>query len=119
AIRQNGAIGNAEHEAAIDDALQMNVVLDFLYGGSDHGGEFDLADAKCAPLALPADPAEEKAEQLPGAIKSEAARHDGVAFKMAREEPETGMNVELGLDQPFVEIAALVGNMRDPVDHQH
>ena len=38
---------------------------------------------------------------------------------MAGEEPEVGGYVELGLDGPLAELAAVFRDFGDPVEHQH
>src|SRR3546814_13448863 len=41
------------------------------------------------------------------------------SFEMAGEEPQVGIDVEFGADQALSERAALAGDLRDAVEHQH
>src|SRR3989338_1463859 len=91
AIRLDDTVGHAEHQLAVDDALQVDDIFELFHGGRHHGGELHFADAERAALALSADPAEEETEQLPHAVEPEAARHHRIAFEVAAEKPEVGL----------------------------
>ena len=55
-------------------------------------------DAERAAAARRAEPAEMEADHLPQRVEAEAAGHHRVALEVAGEEPEVGLDVQLGLD---------------------
>ena len=85
----------------------------------DLPGKFHVANTECTPPARVAFPAEEKAQQLPGGIQAEAARHDRIAFEVAVEKPEIRGDIQFGNDFPFAILAAFVADMSNAIDHQH
>src|SRR5690606_11185950 len=119
AIDADAAIGNSQGQRAVDGALDVQVVSDFLRGGQHLAEEFHFAGAQGAATAAVTLPAEEEADQLPHGIQAKAAGHDRVAFEMAAEEPQIRMNIELGDDLALAVLAADIGDMGNPVDHQH
>src|SRR5690606_1197202 len=119
AIDADSTIGDGEDQRAIDGALDVQVVGNFLGGRQYLAEEFHFARAQRTASPGVALPAEEKSDQLPHGIQAQAAWHDRVAFKMATEEPQVWMNIELGNDFTLAVLAAVLGNVSDPVDHQH
>ena len=71
------------------------------------------------PRPCHAAPAEVEAGELPERVEPEAARHHRVAEEVALEEPEVGLDVELGDDVALAGAAAVGGDVGDPVHHQH
>ena len=53
------------------------------------------------------------------ASRPQAARHHRIALEVAGEEPEVGLDVELGHDLALAVLAAGVGDLHDAVEHQH
>jgi len=90
-----------------------------LVRGQDLAGEFHVAAAQRAALALAAGPAEVEAEQLPERIQAQAARHDGILEEVAPEEPHVRLDGQFGVDQTAIVGAAVVGNATDLVEHEH
>ena len=99
--------------------LDVDAVDDLLDGRQHLAGEFQLAEPERPSPARRAEPAEEEAEQLPQRIEAQAARHDRIAFEMAGEEPEVGLEIEHGAHQAFAVFAAGLGDLGDAVEHQH
>src|SRR5690554_248943 len=118
-IDRHRAIGNAEDQSPGDDALDMNMVSHLLGFRQDLASELDLTAAEGAATSRVAKPAQIEAHQLPHGIQAQAAGHDRVSGKMAIEEPEIGVNIQLGNQFAFVEPAALLLNARDAIKHQH
>ncbi len=108
AVGLEPAIGDAEDELRLEDALEIDAVDDPLDRRQHLIGEVDLkkADTERAAATRQAEPAEEEAGELPERIEAEAARHDGVALEMAIEEPEVRLDVELGADEALAVLAA-------------
>src|SRR6476659_6793066 len=119
AVGLQPAVAGAKGEFPSNHALQLDDIFELLHGRQHHAGEFDFADAECAALARCTEPTQEKAEQLPKRVKTEAARHDWIALKMAGEKPEIGLHVELGHDAPMPVLATLFFDLRYTVEHQH
>src|SRR5882672_7505246 len=65
AVGMHEAVGDAHHQAAQDQALEVHVIGELLHGRHDHAGELDLAHADRATAARRLHPAEEEAQQLP------------------------------------------------------
>jgi hypothetical protein len=99
AVGLQPAVGDAEHQAAAHHALEVDAIFDQLHLWRDHALELHFAGGKRHALAGLAQPAEEKAGQLPHGVEAEAARHDRVADEMAGEEPEIRLDVEIGPDE--------------------
>ena len=119
AVHFHDAVGDADNQLAHDHPLQIDDIGDFPGGGQHHAGEFHFPHAQGAALALAAHPAQEKAHQLPQRVQPQAARHHRIALEMALEEPEIGMDIELGLDLALALGAARVADLGDAVEHQH
>src|SRR4029077_6845188 len=77
------------------------------------------AQPQRAALAGRAEPAEEEAEQLPQRVKPEAPGHHRVTFEMAREKPQVRLHIEYRADQALAVLAALFGDLRNAVEHEH
>ena len=69
--------------------FSSTIYSSFFMVGSTMPENLTSPTLKARPLAGRAEPAQEKAEQLPQRIEPEAARHDGIALEMAGEEPES------------------------------
>src|SRR5699024_630222 len=119
AVHRYCAVGYAHNQFTLDQALDLQVVQNFLAAGEDLAGEFDLATTEGAPLAGVAPPAEVKAHQLPHGVQPQTTRHYRIVLKMAVEEPEVRADVELG-DNTTLALTAAVGvDFDDAVHHQH
>src|SRR5262245_11062544 len=77
-IGHEPSVGDGELELAQDDALQVDHVLDLLDRRQHHAAELDLAHPERAAAARSAEPAQEKAGQLPQRVESEATGHDRI-----------------------------------------
>ena len=119
AVGMHEAVGDAQDQLAQDHALQMHMVGELFHGRHDHAGELDLADAQRPAAARRLHPAQEEAQALPQGVERQASRHHRVALEMAVEEPEVGLDIELGHDLALAELAAGVGDLHDAVEHQH
>lgn len=119
AVTGNPAISNPHDQLAFNHALQVNVIGDFLGGGQDLAGKFQLAATQGAAAAKVAFPAEEKPYQLPHGVQSQAARHDGVTGEVAFKEPEVRADIQLGDNLALAELTASVADMRNAVEHEH
>src|SRR6056297_1229482 len=120
AVRLDPAVGDAHRQPARLNGLgEIDVVGQHFPVGPDHAGELHLAHSERVAASLPAAPAEVEAGELPEAIEAETARHDRIAGKMAFEEPEIGLDVELGDDMALAVRATVGGDVGDPVHHQH
>src|SRR5882757_8241674 len=113
------AIGDAQDQLAQDHALEMDMVGELLDRGHDHAGELDLAHAQRPAATRRLHPAQEEAQALPQGVERQAARHHWVALEMAVEEPEVGLDIELGHDLALAVFAPAVGDLQDAVEHQH
>ena len=60
-----------------------------------------------------------KPEHLPERVEAEAAGHHRIALEVAGEEPEVGLDVELGADLALAVLAAVLADLGDAVEHQH
>ena len=78
-----------------------------------------VANTECPAAARVAFPAEEKAQQLPGSIQTQTARHDRVALEVAVEKPEIRGDIQFGNDLAFAIAAAFVADVSNAIDHQH
>src|SRR5690606_29022266 len=96
AIDADGAVGDGQDQRTIDRTLDVNVVGDFLGGRQDLAEELHFARTQGAAAAGIALPAEVEAYQLPHGVEAQAARHDGVAFEVAGEEPQVRVDIQLG-----------------------
>src|ERR1700732_2195125 len=76
AVRRQPTIGDAEHELAAHDPLDVDAVDHVLDRGQNLAGEFQLPQTERASLAGSAQPAQEEAQQLPERIEAQAAGHD-------------------------------------------
>src|SRR5215468_949840 len=79
--------------------IDVDAVDHVLDRGQNLAGEFQFTQSERASLAGRAQPAQEKAEQLPERIEAQAARHDRIALEMAGEEPQVRLELEHGADQ--------------------
>src|ERR1700704_6305805 len=117
--RREPAVGDAEHQDRAHHALDVDAVHDLLDGGKNLAGELHLAHAERTPVAGRSEPAQKEADELPQGVEAETARHHGVALEVAGEEPQVRLHVELGARHSLAVLAALLGNLGDPVEHQH
>src|SRR5215469_5750024 len=74
AVGGEPTVSNAKHKPRPHDPLDINPVHDVLHGREDLPGELELAEPERATLAVPAEPAQEKTDQLPQSIEAEATR---------------------------------------------
>src|SRR5215831_9983820 len=119
AVRREPTVGDAEHELAAHDPLDVDAVDHVLDRGKNLAGEFEFTQSERAPLTGGAQPAQEEAEQLPERIEAEAAGHDRIALEMAGEEPQVRLELEHGADQAFAVFAAGFRDLGDAVEHEH
>src|SRR5262244_514067 len=119
AVRRQPTVGDAEHELAAHDALDVDAVDHVLDRGQNLAGEFQFAQSESASLAGCAHPAQEKAEQLPERIEAQAAGHDPVALEVAGEEPQVRLELEHGAHQALAVLAAGFRDLGDAVEHEH
>src|SRR5690606_17579679 len=87
AVDEDLAVGHAQHQPAVDHALDVETILDELRPGEHLAGELEAAQAQRPARTASAAPAEEETEQLPQGIEGEAARHHGSGLEVAAEEP--------------------------------
>src|SRR5258708_17347966 len=64
-VGREPAVGDAEHELAAHDPLDVDTVDHLLDRGQDLAGELQLAEPERASPARRAEPTQEKAQQLP------------------------------------------------------
>src|SRR5215467_2662511 len=119
AVRRQPTVGDAEHELAAHDALDVDAVDHVLDRGQNLAGEFQFAQSERASLAGCAHPAQEKAEQLPERIEAQAAGHDRIALEVAGEEPQVRLELEHGAHQALAVLAAGFRDLGDAVEHEH
>src|SRR5215831_10415146 len=119
AVRRDPAVGDAKHQPRAHHALDVDAVHHFLDGRENRAGKLHLAHAERAPVAVRAEPAEKEPEQLPQRVEAETTRHHRIALEMAGEEPEIRLYIELGARHALAVLAALLGDLRDAVKHQH
>src|SRR5712692_8431891 len=100
-VRRQPTVGDAEHQLAAHDPLDVDAVDHVLDGGKNLAGEFQLPEPERASLAGGAEPTQEEAEQLPERIETQAAGHDRIALEMAGEEPQVRPEIEYGANQAF------------------
>src|SRR5215468_6142233 len=105
-VRRQPTVGDAEHELAAHDALDVDAVDHVLDGGQNLAGEFQFAQSERASLAGCAQPAQ-------------AAGHDRIALEMAGEEPKVRLELEHGADQALAILAAGFRDLGDAVEHEH
>ena len=67
----------------------------------------------------PTQPTEKETDQLPQRVQTQTAGHDWIAFKMAVEEPEVRIDIELCDDFPFAVLSAAIADMGNAVEHEH
>src|SRR6201993_4010586 len=77
AIGGKPPVGNAQPELQAHHALDVDIVHNLANVRHHLAGELEVPETERRPAALPAGPAEEKAEHLPQRIEAEAARHHG------------------------------------------
>ena len=119
AVRLQPAIGDGENELAPEDALEIDPVDHLLHRRDHHVGELDLADAERPAASRQPEPTEEEPGHLPQRVEAQAARHHRIALEMAAEKPEVGLDVEFRAHHPFAMRAAGLGDLGNPVEHQH
>lgn len=119
AVHRNLAIRDAHYQLAFDQALDIKFVDHFFACRQDFAGEFDFAAAQRTALAGIAAPAEVKANQLPHGVEAKATGHYRISFKMTREKPQVGIDVELGQYATLAFAAAGRTDVGDAVNHQH
>src|SRR6516164_734477 len=107
AVRRQPTVGDAEHELAAHDALDVDAVDHVLDRGQNLAGEFQFAQSERASLAGCAHPAQEKAE------------HDRIALKVAGEEPQVRLELEHGAHQALAVLAAGFRDLGYAVEHEH
>src|SRR5437764_1345110 len=113
------AIRDAEDELRLEHAFEIDAILDQLDARQHLIGEFYLADAERPSAARLAEPAEEETGQLPQRIEAEAAGHDRIALEVTGEEPEVRLHRQRRTHMPLAVRAAVLGNLGDPIAHQH
>ena len=111
AVGLQPAVGDAEHQLGAHDALEVDAVFDLLDVGSTWPENFTSPTPSARPRPGRAEPAEEEAEHLPQRVEAEAARHHRIALEMAGEEPEVGLDVELGAHVALAVLAARLGDL--------
>lgn len=98
AVSLQPAIGNAEDELRLEDALEVDAVDDLLIEGRTWSANLTSPTPSARPRpGRPSQP-RKKPVSCRGAIEAEAARHHRIAPEMAIEEPEVRLDVELGAD---------------------
>src|SRR5215470_3988444 len=113
------AVRNAEHQFRPHHALHVDAVDDLLDVRKNLAGELELAKPeRPAPPRRP-QPAEEEAQHLPQRIDAEAAGHHRVALEMTGEKPEVRLQFEHRPNHAFAVLAALFGDLRNAVEHEH
>src|SRR5690606_2002300 len=119
AVRLEPAIGNAKHQPAAHDALEIHAIFHLLHGRRHHALELHLSGGKRHAFPFLAEPAKEEARPLPQRVKTEATGHYGNTDEVAGEEPQVRLYVELGANEALVEGPAGFADFRDAVEHQH
>src|ERR1051325_906969 len=119
AVGGKPAVGDAEHELRSHHPLDVEAVHDLLHRRQHLAGKLEFAEPERATLAGRAEPAEEKAEQLPQRVEAEAAGHHRVALEVARKKPKVRLHVELGAHQALAVLPALFGDLGNAIEHQH
>src|SRR6476646_6300517 len=119
AVGRQPAVGDAEHQFGAHHALEIDAVNDLLHRRQHLAGKLEFPEAERAALAGRAQPAEEKSDHLPKRIEAEAPRHHRITLEVAKEEPELRLHLEFGAHHAFAVLAALLGDLRNPVEHQH
>src|SRR5690606_6807176 len=79
----------------------MYGIGDFLRGWQNLTEKLHFARTQGAAPAFIAQPAQVEANQLPHGVEAEATRHYRVAFEMAGEKPQVGMDIQFGNDFAF------------------
>ena len=87
------------------------------YNTSLEGGKF--ANAQRAAFTFAAQPAEVEPYQLPHCVQAQASRHNRIADKVASEEPQIRIDIQLCFNIPFVEVTTRFGHFDHTVHHQH
>src|SRR5690606_30788907 len=106
-------------QPAANDPLDVDLVRHQARLRQHLPGELHLAHAERAATARLAQPRQVEPGELPHGVHPQAARHYRIALEVAGEEPEVGADVELRPDHALAVAAALGGDFRDPVEHQH
>src|SRR5712691_889801 len=117
-VGREPAVGNPEHQFRAHDTFYIETINELFHGRQHLAGKFDLAGAERPPLAGRAEPAEEKPEQLPQRVDAQAARHHRMALEVTGEKPQVRLHFELGADQAFAVLAALLGDFGNALEHQ-
>jgi hypothetical protein len=118
-VNFDGTIGDTHIERAPDDAFYVDSVG---YQGilrCDLPGEFYLSGAQRPPASGTAVPAQVESDQLPHGIKTETARHDGIAIKMTVEKPQLRFDVKFGDDMALAIDTTRVADVGNAFEHQH
>src|SRR5690606_8747751 len=112
-------VGDTHVQPAHDDPLERHPVAHHRAIRRHLAGEAHLAGAQRPAVTGAALPAEEESDQLPQRVDPEAARHDRVAHEVALEEPQVRIDVQLRHHLALAVLAAVAGDVRDAVKHQH
>src|SRR5215470_11698524 len=113
------AVRNAEHQFRTHHAFHVDAVDDLLDVRKNLAGELELAQAERPAPPFRSQPAEKEPQHLPQRIDAEAAGHHWIAFEMTREKPEVRLQIEHRAHHALAVLAALFGDLRDAVEHQH
>src|SRR5471032_2278659 len=119
AVDTDRTIGNGQVQLAAQDTLDMNVIGHLLGGRQHLAEELHFARTQCATTARQTLPAQEETDQLPHGVEAQAAWHHRVTFEVAGEEPQVRIDIQLGDQFTFAELATLGADMGDAIDHQH
>src|SRR4029078_829110 len=98
--------------------LDFEAIDHVLHGRQHLAGELELAQTQRPALARRAEPAKEKAQQLPERIKAEAAWHHRIALEVAGEEPEVRPYIEHRAHQALTVLAAPFRDLGNAIEHQ-
>ena len=99
AVRLQPAVANAENEATAHHALEIDAILYLGVRRRDHARKLYLTGGEGTTLAGFAEPAEEKATQLPECVEAKTARVDSALAKALGAsdlEPEKSRNISVG-----------------------
>src|SRR6185312_3783737 len=113
------AVGDHQPQLAAHHATDVDLVAHQLGGGHHLAGELHVAHAQRAAAAGLAQPRQVETAELPHGIQAQAAGHHRVADEVATEKPKVRMDVHFGADAALAVAAALFGNVRDAIEHQH
>src|SRR4029077_98021 len=118
-VGREPAVGDAQHELAAHDPLDVDAVDHLLDRGQDLAGEFQLAEPERTSPARRAEPTQEEAQQLPQHIEAQAAGTARIAFEMAGKEPQVRLEIEHSTNQAFPVLAAGFCDLGDAIEHEH